>query len=164
MVKIVVQKYILIAVYATLGVKFSNELLLHGTFLSLTVLCGREFVEGFYHGFGICEWHHRTDGQTQLFVMNALGYGQVEELKCLVTFLLMRGNGIVDEGFYAALAEVVLQGIALLASDGEEVVNVTLGFGLFGQEDVWVLNVLPIIRGNALACSNSLVKMAQFHV
>ena len=59
--------------------------------------------------------------------MYLLGDGQRQVGILSVALLLMGWDGVVDEGLDAMLSEVLLQAVALVAEDGEEVIDVVLG-------------------------------------
>ena len=53
----------------------------------------------------------------------------------LIALLLMGRDRVVDEGLDTVTGEVLLQAVALVAKDGEEVVYVVLGTDVAGEPD-----------------------------
>lgn len=62
-----------------------------------------------------------------------LGDGQRQVGILSVALLLMGRDGVVDEGLDVVLPEVLLQAVALVAEDGEEVIDVVLGSDMAWQ-------------------------------
>ena len=56
-----------------------------------------------------------SDGQRQMGILS-------------VALLTVGWNGVVDEGLDAALLEVLLQAVALVAEDGEDMIYITYVF------------------------------------
>ena len=52
-----------------------------------------------------------------------------------IALLLMGRDRVVDEGLDTVTGEVLLQAVALVAKDGEEVVYVVLGTDVAGEPD-----------------------------
>ena len=66
----------------------------------------------------------RSNGQAQLMIGNVFRNRQSHPIPFLITFLFVGGDRIMNDGSHAVLFKIIMQCIALLAKDGEEMVNI----------------------------------------
>ena len=65
-----------------------------------------ELVEKPYNNRCFFVSHGLMAGQTKLALVNMFCDGQAERVPLLVALLLVRRNGVVDEGLYAVLVQI----------------------------------------------------------
>ena len=75
--------------------------------------------------------------------MNLLGEGEGEVVPLLVATLFVRRDGIMDLSFYAIVLQVLLQAVALLAENGEDMPHAVSIIAL-GDTDEWILYLINI--------------------
>ena len=75
--------------------------------------------------------------------MNLLGEGEGEVVPLLIATLFVRGDGIMDLSFYAMVLQVLLQAVALLAENGEDMPHAVTIIAL-GDTDEWILYLINI--------------------
>ena len=75
--------------------------------------------------------------------MNLLSEGEGEVVPLLVATLFVRGDGIMDLSFYAMVLQVLLQAVALLAENGEDMPHAVTIIAL-GDTDEWILYLINI--------------------
>ena len=103
-----------------------------------------------YNSLCLFHRHHGTDRQAEFLLVDLLGDGEGEVVPRLVTLLLMRRNGIVDEGLDAVFRQMGLQRVALLAQNREKVIDV-VGIGQTrGQRNQRIVDVGVIVVGDGL--------------
>ena len=105
--------------------------------------------------------HCGTDGEGELGAVYLLGDGQRQMGILSVALLLMGRDGVVDEGLDAVLLEVLLQAVALVAEDGEEVVDIVFGVDMARQTHERVVYTFIIEFGNAGAVAVVVVEVGE---
>ena len=80
--------------------------------------------------------------------------------KLPIALLSVWCNGVVDEGFDAMLLEVLLQMVAFVAEDREEVVDIVLGADVARQANKRVGYTFVVEPGYGCAISVVLVKVS----
>ena len=100
-------------------------------------------------------------GDGEFLGVNLFGDGQREVVPFPTTTLLMRRYGVMDLCFYAVFCEILLQLVAMLAKDGEDMPH-TISIRL-GNPDLWILHLTNISGGNLLAAQVVGIEMPQFY-
>lgn len=105
--------------------------------------------------------HRGADREGELGAVYLLGDGQRQMGILSVAFLPMGRDGVVDESLDAVFLEVLLQAVALVAEDGEEVVDVMLGADVAWQADERVGYTVIIKFGDSGAVAIVVIEVGQ---
>ena len=106
----------------------------------------------------------RSYGQAQLMIGNVFRNRQSHPIPYLVAFLLVGGDGIMNDGSHAVLFKIIMQCIALLAKDGEEMVHILAVSQAVGKSNQRMFDVVVIIIGNQLPMCVIVNQVLQLHI
>ena len=126
------------------------------------ILCFPVVDEADYLGdFGV--GHHGGDGEGELLGVDLLGDREGEVVELRIAFLAVGRNRIVDDGLHAVVGEILLQLVAALGADREDVEHVGVGIGNAGEYDCGVDDAVDIHAGYLLAAGVVGVEVAELH-
>ena len=113
-------------------------------------MSNKKLIQSFNDYMCCIYFHHGTYRQTEFLRCDLFSDGEGQVVPRPVTLLLMRRNGIVDEGLDAVLRQMGLQRVALLAQNREKVIDV-VGVGQArGQRNQRIGDVVVIVVGDFL--------------
>ena len=115
----------------------------------------------YFGDFGV--GHHGGDGEGEFLSVDQLGDGEGEAVELRVAFLTVGRNGVVDDGLHAVVGEILLQLVAALGADREDVEHVGVGIGNAGEYDCGVDDAVDIHAGYLLAAGVVGVEVAELH-
>ena len=107
--------------------------------------------------------HHGGDGEGELLGVDLLGDGKGEVVELRVAFLTVGRNGVVDDGLHAVVGEILLQLVAALGTDREDVEHVGVRVGNLRENDCGVGDAVDVHAGYLLAAGVVGVEVTELH-
>ena len=123
-----------------------------------------EGVEGVDYGLGLLGGDDLAHREGQFLGMYPLCNGIAEVVPRLVTGLLVRGDGVMDEGLNTLVGQELLQRVAPFAEYRELVVDVVLVRDALGEGDERIVDMLVIVGCQLLALPIVFVQVFQLDV
>lgn len=82
-------------------------------------------------------------GDGEFLGVDLFGNGEGEVIPFLIATLFVRGDGIMNLSFYAMVLQILLQTIAVLTKNREDMPN-AVAIMAFGDADEWIVYLINI--------------------
>ena len=124
----------------------------------------KEGVEGVYYCLGFLGGDDLVHREGQLLGMYPLCNGIAEMVPLPITRLLVRGDGVMDEGLDTLVSQKLLQRVAPFTEYRELMIDVVLVRDALGEGDERIVDMLVIIGCQLLALPIVFVQVFQLDV